>query len=311
MIEIRRENNVLVYKNDNETKPLLDCNNFLENKSRIPLHSENNEMTLPLYLSNLLQTYSNLFEEGHAPNDALDLFLIDSLLSAQLIKTALPVKVLELGCSNGRLSYHLASIIGKFHEQSTLCCVCDSIGNGSNNYWLDMISLVEQAPKLSLLASDYDDTNLADHNFDIVIINGSVLLKQAYSIVKEAQRLIKKDGIIICYAWQQPHLALCFQQAHTLVDIYPTDATSSVLVAKGSAIISITDTLAEWKKEAENDLANAEYALLSSCDKDQLMTYIKKLNHHADTATSNMIIDIKVRVLALKEKLLVQYVNMK
>lgn len=309
MINIKLENNCFIYENDNESKVLLDCANFIANKSRVPLLMSNDNSALPYFLANLHQTYSNLFVEGHAPNDGVDYFLIDILLSAQLIKTSLPVKAAELGCTNGRLSYHLASVIGKFHTASSLCCICDSIGNESGNFWLDMISLVKTAPKLSMLASDYDDTNLSGNHFDIVIINGSVQILDADAILKEAKRLVKTNGILICYVWQQPHVANSLKQAFSSFEEYQMDSNTSIFLVHANAAIEECDAIMEWKKEALYDLSQAEAVLLSSVNKSEIMNLIQKLNQHADFATSHNIVDIKLKSLCTKEKLLIKYLE--
>lgn len=310
MININLENNCFVYKKDNESKILLDCNDFMANKSRIPLVSPDIKSVLPFFLANLHQTYLNLFSEELVPNDGADYFLIDILLSAQLIKTSLPVKIVELGCTNGRLSYHLASVIGKFNTNSTLCCICDSIGNESGNFWLDMISLVENAPRLSMLASDYDDTNLCTNHFDIIIINGSVQISDADAMIKEAKRLVKTTGIIICYAWQQPQITNSMKQAFSSIDEYPTNTNVSVLLAHANDAIDECDKIIEWKNKALYDLSLAEAIIFASSTKRELLNIIQKMNQHADFATANNILDIKIKSLELKEKLLMKYVEL-
>lgn len=311
MINIKLENNCFIYEKNNEHKILLDCTDFMANKSHVPLLSSNDNSAVPYFLANLHQTYSNLFVEGYAPNDGIDYFLIDILLSAQLIKTSLPVKVAELGCTNGRLSYHLASVIGKFNTQSSLCCICDSIGNESGNFWLDMISLVGNTPKLSMLASDYDDTNLSSNHFDFVIINGSVQIFDADAIINEAKRLVKTNGIILCYAWQQPHVANSLKQTFSSFEEYPTNPNTSIILAHANNAINECDPMIEWKKEALYDLSLGETLLLSTSSKDELMNQIQKLEQHADFATLHHIVDIKLKSLRLKEKLLIKYVEMK
>ncbi|MBQ3558772.1 MAG: class I SAM-dependent methyltransferase [Agathobacter sp.] len=291
-------------------KILLDCNDYLANKSRVPMHTPMEGFSITDFLSRLHLAYTDLFVEGHAPSDGEAYSYIDALLARELIKTSQPVKVVELGSTNGRLSYHLATVLGRFHLESSLCCVCDSIGNESGNFWLDMISLVERPPKLSLHACDYDDTNLCNNHFDIVIINGSVAFADIAAVLKEALKLVKTNGALICYACKQPELADYMRKIFAHVDEYNDDNNSIILFASTIDVIEELDEIAEWKKEFQQDFAHAEALLISTSDKKELFHSIQQLNHHADIATANQVIDVKCKALELKEKLLVKYVEL-
>jgi len=289
---------------------LFDCNDYIANKSRVPLHAPVEGYSLADFLNNLHQAYVELFLEGHAPNDGDAYSYINALLARELIKTSQPVKIAELGCTNGRLSFHLATLLGRFHPDSNLCCVCDSIGNESGNFWLDMVSMVEAPPKLSLHACDYDDTNLCNNHFDAVIINGSITFDNVEAVVKEARKLVKTNGIIICYAWKQPELTAHMKKVFSHIDEYTTDDNTFVLFASATNSIEEHNEITEWKKEFQQDFAHAETLLISNPDKKELLLSIQKLNHHADFATANQIIDIKCKSLELKEKLLVKYIEL-
>ena len=52
------ENHRFVYTNTNGKKVLLDCRDYLYNKSRVPFHSLDGTLTIPDILSNLLEEYS-------------------------------------------------------------------------------------------------------------------------------------------------------------------------------------------------------------------------------------------------------------
>lgn len=310
MVNIKFEKNQFVYENDKGSTILLDCNDFIKNKSAVPLFSPGElSLTLPYHLVNLHKTYTNLFEEGYAPNDDAELFLIDILAAAQLMKSSLPAKVAELGCTNGRLSYHLASVMGKMHSNSTLCCICDTIGNESGNAWLDMISLVQNAPRLSMLASDYDETNLSSHHFDMVVINASVQMEDADAVIKEARRLAKTNGMILCYAWKRPDMIQSMKREFAAVEEYPINSNIAILTAYANDARKECDKVTEWKKEAYYDLAQAEAALMASAEGKELVALIQKMNYHAEYATEHKILDIKVKSIEIKEKLLMKYVD--
>lgn len=229
MNKIIVENNAFIYTAQNEKRILLDCNDYLSNRSRIPMQSLEGTESIPKIILSLFREHLKLMEEKQTKNYAMEYLLLDIKIISYLMQSPLPVRVLELGCTSGVLSYHLATILGKFNQASSLCCVCDTIGNNSGNQWLDRISLVEELPGLSMLAADYDDTQLADHHFDIVVINGSVRFEQPYSVIKEAERLVKKSGLILCYAEEQPLLESSFQLLFAGREEFQLDAQTNIM----------------------------------------------------------------------------------
>lgn len=210
MNQLRMEDNKFIYCTQDKKKELLNCSNYLSNKSRIPMHSRSGLSILNL-LQLLLKAHPKMSDGTVEQEQKWEYLLMDVLLVKELISTAKPVKVLEFGCMNGVLSYHLSTILGMFHEESELCCVCDELGNDSGNRWLDRIAMVENPPGLSMLAADYDRTNLAAGHFDLVFINGSVLYNEPYQVIKEAERVVKQNGVILCYCADQPLLEDCFR----------------------------------------------------------------------------------------------------
>lgn len=307
---VEYEDTKFMYVHGEEKKLLIDFWDFFSNKSAVPLMPNDPYLSIPIFLMELQDKYEVFFAGNYVPYDTDDNFLIDVLVSAQLFKSAAPVKLAEFGATNGRLSYHLASVLGRFNEASTLCSVCDSIGNESGNHWLDMISLVENSSQVSLVASDYHDTNLCTEHFDIVVLNGSVELNNSDAIVKEAIRLLKTNGTLICYACQQPELADSVRKNFSTVEEYPTSFNTTIIVANVTNVIDESNPINVWKKEAENDILNAEIALLQTCDKDTLLQAARTMNKHTDIAIANKVIDIKLKCMSLKEKLLIKYVEL-
>lgn len=204
MSRILFENNQFIFEEDGKETILLDLSEHLSNKSRIPLHGE------PSILQLLLELQRINGEIGGNDGDALSSFLMDILLASYLIRTSSQVKALELGALDGLLSYHMATLIGMFHESSSLCCVSNVIGNESGNCWLDRICMVKQPPVLSMLAADYENTQLASDWFDLVVINGTVSIDNPYETIREAERLIKKGGLLICHVKEAPLLESSF-----------------------------------------------------------------------------------------------------
>ncbi|MBQ6886537.1 MAG: class I SAM-dependent methyltransferase [Lachnospiraceae bacterium] len=227
------ENNAFIYVEKEEKKVLLDCRDYLSNKSRIPMHSFTDDLTIPGLLLQLFKSHPQLCEGAVDYNDSLECLLMDVLLVSHLIKSPNPVRVLEIGCENGILSYHLAMILGLFNENSSLCCVCNTIGNNSDNRWLDKISLVEFMPRISMLAADYDETNLESKHFDIVIINGTSCFMEPLAMIEEAMRLVKDAGRVICYVNQQPLLESSFKMQFEKREEYFLTAQTTIMVVVG------------------------------------------------------------------------------
>ncbi len=156
--------------------------------------------------------------------------MVDAIVTAEHIKTAEPKKVLELGCVRGILSYHLATIMGKLHPESLLYGINNTIGNESENLWLDYIMQVEELPRIAFAAVDYEDTQLGKEQFDITILNECEQMEETKKIVEEAIRVTKSmeeiglnhkpkrkpngitkadGGKIICLTNHQPFWKLC------------------------------------------------------------------------------------------------------
>lgn len=304
MTTINFENNVFTYQDQTKKVPLLDCNAHIENKGRIPMQE-----SIPTLLGQLRSIYTNLFV-GSAPEDGDELYLIDILITKQLTKISTPLNVVELGANNGRLSYHLATLLGSFNDQTNLCCVCNSIGNESDNVWLDFISLAQASPVASMLASDFDNTHLCDNHFDIVVVNNSVQMDKPEDVIKEAVRLAKKDGVIIFYA-QQSDLTDCTLHAFDDIEKYNTNNGNHIFVAEAKNAVENESYFEGWRKAVHADLANAELTLSENVDRTTLLTLVQKLNEHAYVAAKYNFTDIKCNCLALKEKLLIKHVNHK
>ncbi len=205
------ENNRFIYSDESDRRVLLDCNKYLENKSRIPFHSIDGRITVPKMIFDMFERHSQAFEGLEYAKQAVYYSLIDVLVTSYHVKSSGPKRLLEIGCTDGVMSYHLGTILGKLHPQSLLYSVSDTIGNESSNQWLDFIAMIEEMPKLAFGAVDYYDTNLKDDNFDIVVINGFNPVEPPELVLKEAYRVLKENGMLICFAYKQPLLESCFQ----------------------------------------------------------------------------------------------------
>lgn len=226
------ENHRFVYTNTNGKKVLLDCRDYLYNKSRVPFHSLDGTLTIPDILSNLLEEYSEVYRGTEEYIMGFYYTLLGVLVTAEHIKTSAPKKVMEIGCGTGILSYHLATLLGKLHPQSLLYSISNTIGNESDNQWLDYISQVEELPKIAFAAVDYEELHLRDEHFDITIINVCEQMEQTKQMVEEAIRVTKTGGKIICLAKFQPLLESIFQLLLPENEEYFLNEEIKILVAE-------------------------------------------------------------------------------
>lgn len=207
------EENRFVYHDDAGNKcVLLDCNDLLQNKSRLPFSSlDDKSLTAPALIMDLLSRHPEVCAGSGQEDQGVYYVLTDVLLTAHHVKTSAPKKILELGCVNGVMSWHLASVLGQLHPDSLLYCVSDVMGNESGDQWLGNVLQAAKLPRLGFAAVDLHDTNLQDGNFDMTVINGSVPMDQPDLVIKEAQRVTREGGIIMVYAENQPLLESAFK----------------------------------------------------------------------------------------------------
>lgn len=216
MNQLRYENGQYIYEDSIHKTVLLDCTDLFANKSRIPMHSmDGNGLTIPNILQGSFHAHQEIMNEDvYGEKQATEYLTMDILLVRELIRSREAVRVAEIGATNGVLSWHLANILGLFHPDSLLCSVTDTLGNESGNLWLDYISRVEKPCRLSLVAAEYEETNLQEDSFDITLVNGSVHFEDPNMVLKEAERITKNDGLFICYQVSQPLLESTFKLLH-------------------------------------------------------------------------------------------------
>lgn len=308
MKKIVIENNCYMYLDQDRRKILLNCNDYLENRSRIPLLCAENGLTVSALILELFRTHNRLFEANgeNEENNSLKYLLLDVLVISYLIKTSLPINVLELGCVNGILSYHLATLLGKFNEESSLCCVCDVIGNDSGNGWLDQIALVEEKPRISMLAADYEDTKLQEEQFNIVIINGTVGFENPSAVLHEAERLTERDGVILCFSDNQPLLEDCFRLLFTEREEYGLTPEFNILETKHNGNSWTEKPEHTWIDEIKQYVMELDSMLqeVSNPDKAILWNYGSIMGRYADIAVTKRNPEIKAKLLDIKEALI-------
>ena len=222
-----------------EAKLLLDCGNYLTNKSRIPMHrlAGMDCLTIPDLLLGLLER-----EKKNGDDLEFPAALTDILLASRLVKSPRPVNVLEYGSMTGRLSLHLAEVLGSFNEESALVCAYDTI----EPEWMERMTQAERLPKLSFFAGDFGNLKLSEHYFDIVVINGMVNYLKPEEVIADALRLASEGGVLICYSADTPLLESTFKLLFEEREEYEITPLRKVLEAKAGD--------RSWQKEAEKDL---------------------------------------------------------
>lgn len=292
MNTVNLENDIFVYNRKKKKTVLLDCTDFLSNKSRIPMHSLAGDLTVPELIVSLIDDKKPL---------ALADLLLDILVVSQLVKTAFPVKVLEIGAASGVVSYHLATLLGKFHPESFLCCISDSIGSDSESRWLDHIVLVEEPPKLSFLAGDYDDTHLQENEFDLIVINGIAVYESYQRVICEAERLIKMDGTVICYSIDSPSLEKDFKIAFPQTEEYPVLGNVNIMVASSFEKRGKLDQIEEicsYIKEIRESMAERRPIEIENF-LDKIRGYLEIVHKEKNTDVKIQLIDLRACLIEL------------
>lgn len=303
MSEIRYEGKSIWYINGEKRQILIDLRRCIENISRIPL-IDNGEVEVSLIeiISRLQEIHGQI--DPDAENTQFDYTLLDFLTARCCMRSALPLHVVEIGGMNGIWSFHLAFMLGQYHPSSLLCSVCNRIGNESGNQWLDRISLVGEPPRLSLLAADYENTMLQREGFDLVAINESEIFEQPYEVVKEAERLVKKGGVILCYAKAQSVLAHTLVQTFPESESYDTESGMCIYYINYDENLHNQPTENSWEEEAETYLENVKLLILDHPSKEQLRNSMKKLDEYVNRAIQEQKIDLKLRFIQCEEDVL-------
>lgn len=205
-----------IFKDSERERVLLDCTD------RLP---ERDDPTIREVLLDLIRK-----QQKEAADLAGPFGVLDALLTAHLIRSAKPVKLLEYGSGQGELSVHLARLLGTFHEESTLVCAYDTI----ELEWMERISHVEHLPRLNFLACDFGNSGLQTNSFDIVVLNGLTDFPQPYDVLKDAVSLAKTDGTLFCYSHDTPLLESVFKLFFETRDEYELTPSRKIMVAEAA-----------------------------------------------------------------------------
>lgn len=290
-----------IYQDIAGERMLLNCNAFLENKSRISMHRFQYQLyqTIPELLISLIER-----EQKNGNNLEIPFGIIDILLTSQLIQTSQPVRMLEYGSGQGLLSCHLAELLGAFHEKSTLVCAYDTI----EPEWMEQISQVDQLPKVSFFAGDFGDFQLQENFFDIVLVNGMINYTEPYQVISDALRLAKDDAVIFCYTNDTPFLENVFQLFFEHREEYEINSSNKVLMAnirdKSWNIRNIID----FSTQALEDIEYAKIICSQKVTEKKLcFSMIDTLTQDIKNASRMGDINLKLQLIDQKE-LLMEYI---
>lgn len=306
-----KNNKLILYVGQKEQVLVLDCNDYFANKSRVPMHVPvgfSDSHTIPSLILELARIHENL---SMGTNEGLfATLLMDVTMTSYLIRTSVPLKVLELGSTSGVLSYHLAMLMGKLNPESSLCCVSNVIGNGSENHWLNRVSRVGQPPTLSMVVSDYEETPLAPDYFDIVIINGTERFENPNAVIREAERLLKKGGNLLCHAVDTPLLGNCFKEAFPdskEYEVAPNDKLWTVSYMGAYKGKKVEPNIREEMKKIMNRLKTT---LVLGGTQEQFRTFIPEIDQWVDESIKHQDIDSKKNLICLKQLVMDYMLNM-
>lgn len=297
----------ILFATESGNKPLLAISDYLQNKSRIPMHADTEaEETIPKFLANTVKRNRELFPNLSSLKEILYL-TINTLLAAELIKSSVPVQMAEFGSTYGDISFNLAQTLGKFNPDNSLCLISNTVGNNSENQCLELLLQAELLPEFSLVYADYLKTNLADRCFDMVLINGDVHHEDPYQLIKEAERITKPDGLLLCYTAGDTLLESCFTLIFPEHEKYELATEHLLLTARNQNSWSNQSQADPWRELPEIYNALKE-KLQTDALPETFRGNVKQLNTLIDTAILLQDIPKKLKLIELKNAVL-DYMN--
>ncbi len=293
MVSLNVNNGCFSFTGLEGTVVLLDSKKPLTNKSRVSMQrlADQNHPIISEVLLGLIQR-----QQKETAALAVPFGLMDTLLTARLIRASKPVRVLEYGSGQGELSVHLAELLGTFHRESALVCAYDTI----ELEWMERISHVEHLPKLSFLAGDFGALGLQSNSFHIVVLNGQTNFPNPYEVVADALRLARKDGMILCYTNDCPLLESVFKLFFEQREEFVLQPSQKVLRADAKNVCWQTEEplridVNETGRLVKKSIRSGRKAALSA---------LEVLENNVDAAARMGETDKKIQLLKQKEKLL-------
>lgn len=290
----------VVFTDDNGNNiEVIKCTDFFTNKSRLPLHSlDQEQLTIPKLIGNMIKDTQTLFKNIDK-NALIKAILFDSIFASQLIKSSRPFKIAEIGSTDGLISYQITQITGTVSPESHIYY----ISNNSSSNCHNAVSWTSCQPKMSFLYSNYEDTGLESSYFDITIINGSALFNNHYDVISEARRITRNGGIFICLNAEDNLLDSTFRLIFPEREVYCLSPSDTILTAVNNDNAWSAYEPLDISAEYEALLQQAEAA--KSCNDEALLRkLIANADALADEAIKRHDTELKIKLISIKETLI-------
>ncbi len=174
MNSLRIEDKKIIYSDAVEERVLLDFRDYLSNKSRLPLLGGRDTPSLMNIFQELLEDLDKR-QEDEAP---LYYLILDALLAKQHMFSPGPKRVLLLGGEGSIAQAHYDALLSGFHPFSVLF-----------SYPSELLY-----------------QNLGEDLLDLILIMGFTPAQKPDLLLKNGERLMKRDGKLILFAPGDPLL---------------------------------------------------------------------------------------------------------
>ena len=191
-------------------KCLIDYEDYYANLGAIPLHTINNSSNVILadafkdVTTSLAQTQT---KQEHSI-DAVSSALITAFVFMQSLDGYRPLRILEIGCDRGDLTFILARGAHTLHPESSIWGLSEDLYD--SNFIKNITSLnTDELNSLSLMTASPDSDIIRDCYFDIVVLNGTAIMGTAEymkGILTNALRSTRPGGFVICFAQNNTEL---------------------------------------------------------------------------------------------------------
>lgn len=288
------------YVDKDQRTLLLDLYHTMDNISNIPvINREELPISFTKLLDKMIEQHNVYFKEEACGRYVL----LDFLVMCCLMRYSVPVRVAEIGAMSGISSFHLATLVAYYNDQSLLCSVCNGIGNESGNSWLTGIANVADSPRLSMLAADYDDTMLETGAFELVIVNGSDLEQNPEGILKEAYRILKDRGTFLVFGGREEEMDVILNKFPE-AKIFTVGQDYFYYVDKA---VKVQDHFNDEVRVRINEIQNYLKKLAGCADesgKQKLQDYLMAIEQDIRQAIKDRNVELKVELVELQEEVL-------
>lgn len=288
-----------IYWCEDRSYVLIDLQSLLENKSHVPLLTGNDHnASLPDIVNELMRRHKTCF--GEQLSAMQECILIDFLAARRLMRSASPLQIVEIGAADGILSFHLASMIGQYNTRSGLCCVSDT----ENGQWSEKIAKVGKTPEISRVVGAHEHTKLPSDQYDIVILNSNEQFTDMAGVVREAKRLIRSKGIVICLEKKQPLLSQEFKKEFPGIETFEVNSYTTVYYAEAQKDSVVNNDVSSEIREAEEYLAAVRKALQEQQSREQLRSYYQGLEQRINAVKQTDLFDLKAELIDCQDEVL-------